>query len=92
MKASRWEACVAADILRDCSLELRLYNFAATQAGRANAHALGAAGHFGANRAQIDVPAPLGDVVRVADVVTACRLLAAYRTYLCHDFLRILQN
>jgi hypothetical protein len=74
--------------------ELRLYDFAATHAGGANAHllAIAAALHLGANRAQIDVPAPLGDVMGVANVITGARTLAANLTYLCHDFLRNLQN
>ena len=36
------------------------------------------------NRAQIDVPAPLGHVMGVADVVSKLRPFAAHFTYLCH--------
>ena len=34
---------------------------------------------------RVDVPAPLGDVVGVADAVSRLRLLAADITLLCHD-------
>lgn len=63
---------------------LSLYDFAAAQAGCANAHAFSGRAHFGVNRPQIDVPAPLAHVVRVADGVAAHRLLAANLTNLCH--------
>ncbi len=49
---------------------LRLDNFAASYAGRAHPHALGGNANAGVYRTQIDVPAPLGDVVGVADAVT----------------------
>ena len=60
-------------------------DFAAAQAGRADAHALRGRAHAGVHRTQIDVPAPLGDVVRVADAVSRLRLLAADIALLCHD-------
>ena len=63
---------------------LRLYDFTAAQAGRADAHAFRSRTHAGMHRTQIDVPAPLGDVVRVADAVSRLRLLAADFTLLCH--------
>ena len=65
---------------------LRLLNFPASQAGRTHANALAAALHLGVDRAQIDVPAPLGHVVGVADVVSKLRPLAADFTYLCHCY------
>jgi hypothetical protein len=40
------------------------------------------------NRAQIDVPPPLGYVMRVADAVSGLRLLAADFTLLSHDFFK----
>ena len=46
-------------------------DFAAAQAGRADAHALSGRADFGVHGAQVDVPAPLADVVRVADRVAA---------------------
>jgi hypothetical protein len=49
---------------------LRFDYFAAANAGRADAHALGSGAHAGVHRAEIDVPAPLGDVVGVADAVS----------------------
>jgi hypothetical protein len=40
--------------------DLRFDDFAAAQAGGANAHALGGRAHAGMHRAQVDVPAPRG--------------------------------
>ena len=67
---------------------LRLNDLAATEARGADPHALVAVGGFGLHRAQIDVPAPLGDVVGVTDVVTRLRPFAANLTYLCHELLQ----
>jgi hypothetical protein len=60
-------------------------DFAAAQAGRADADALPLTADFRVHRTQVDVPAPLGDIVRVADAVSRLRLLAADITLLCHD-------
>ena len=80
------ETVVFADAVRPSKGDgLRLYDFAAAQAGRAHADALRPAFYFGADRSQIDVPAPLGHVVGVADVVSELRPLAADRANLCHD-------
>ena len=49
---------------------LRLDYFAAAYARRTHAHALCGSANAGVYRAQIDVPAPLGDVMGVADAVT----------------------
>ena len=65
-------------------LLLGFNDFAAAQAGRADADALSLAVHFGVHRTQIDVPAPLRDVMGVADAVSRLRLLAANLTLLCH--------
>lgn len=67
---------------------LSFRNFPAAQAGSADADTLGAALHFGTNRPQINVPAPPADIVRVADIISELRPLAAHITYLCHDFSR----
>lgn len=64
--------------------KLCLGYFAAAQAAGANPHALVAGLGLGMHRAQIDVPAPTGDVVRVTDVVTELRAFAADFTDLCH--------
>jgi hypothetical protein len=40
------------------------------------------------DRAQVNVPAPLGNVVGVADVVPELRPFAADITNLCHDYSR----
>ena len=66
--------------------------FAASQAGGADAHALGSAFHFGANRAQVDVPSPTRHVVGVADGISKLRPSAADITNLCHDDSREVQN
>jgi hypothetical protein len=49
--------------------DLRLHNLAAAEARRAHPHPLVAVRCFGLHWPQIDAPAPLGDVVRVTDVV-----------------------
>jgi hypothetical protein len=65
---------------------LRFGDFAAAQAAGANAQALVAAAlHLGVDGPQIDVPAATLHVVRVADVVSELRLLAADCTNLCHE-------
>ena len=71
-------------ILRD----LRLNDFAAAEAGRADAHALVAVRRLGVHRTKIDAPAPLGDVVGVTDVVTGTRPFAADFANLCHCLLQ----
>jgi len=59
-------------------------HFSAAQAGCANAHALVATFHLGVDGTQVDVPAPLGHVVSVADAVAELRSAAAEFTILCH--------
>ena len=71
---------------------LGLDDFAAAQAGGADAHPLGAALYFGANRAQVNIPAPAGHVMRVADGISKLRPFAADITNLCHDNSREVQN
>lgn len=66
---------------------LGFHDFTATKAGRADADPLSLAIDLGVHRTQIDVPAPLGDVVGVADAVSRLRLLAADITLLCHGLL-----
>ena len=68
--------------------DLRLGDLAAAQAVGADAHALIAMRRFGVHRAQIDVPAPLGDIMRVTDVVSRARPFAANFTNLCHEVLQ----
>ena len=63
---------------------LRFNDFTATQAGRADADPLSLTIHLRVHRTQIDIPAPLGDVVSVADAVSRLRLLAADCALLCH--------
>ena len=70
-------------------LELSLDDLAALDAAGAHADLLVAAViELGLHRAQIDVPAPAGDVVRVRDVVAELRTLAADFTNLSHDKLQ----
>src|SRR4029077_14492858 len=71
---------------------LRLNHFAAAQAGRAYPHSLGGSAHSRMHRTQIYVPAPLGDVMGVADPVSELRLFAADFTLLCHDCPRSFQS
>ena len=67
-------------------------DFAAAQAGSAHANALGCSLHPGVNRTKIDVPAPLGDVVGVADVISKLRSLAAHIAYACHETLQTVDS
>ena len=71
---------------------LRFDHFAAAQAGGADADALGGGAYASVYWTQIDVPAPLGDVMGVADAVSELRLLAADITLLCHDCCRSFQR
>jgi hypothetical protein len=64
---------------------LSFYNFAGAQATSANADAFADTFHLGVDWTQIDVPAPLGHVVGVADVISKLRAFPADITYLCHD-------
>jgi hypothetical protein len=68
--------------------ELRLHDFAAAQAGRANPNALVCLADLGMYRPQIDVPPALRHVMRVADVISELRLLAAHCTHLSHHLLQ----
>jgi hypothetical protein len=70
--------------------DLRLHDFSAAQTRCADTDALALAVHFRVHRTQIHIPAPLGDVVGVADAVSRLRLLAADITLLCHDYSRSL--
>ena len=72
--------------------ELGFDDFAALQALRADAHAFAARADFGPDGAKVHVPAPFGDVVGVADVVSRARLLAADRADLCHSFPTLRSN
>ena len=65
---------------------LCLNDLSTAQAGGADAHTFVARTGLGMNRAEVDVPAPLGHVMRVTDVIARARLLAADLTYLCHSF------
>jgi hypothetical protein len=64
---------------------LRLNDFPAADAGSASADMLGGGAHFGVNRTQIYVPAPLAHIVGVADGVSELRPLAANITNSCHN-------
>ncbi len=67
---------------------LSLYDLAAAQARRTHPHTLVAVRRLGVHRAQIDVPAPLGDVVGVTDVISRARPFAANFANLCHCLLQ----
>jgi len=64
---------------------LRLDDFPAADAGGASADMLGGGAHFGVNRTQIHVPAPLAHIVRVANGISELRPLAANVTNSCHN-------
>jgi len=70
-------------------VNLCLNHFAAAQAGGAHADALGCTLYPGSHGAQVDVPAPAGHVMGVADGISKLRLLAADITNLCHGLLQM---
>ena len=63
-------------------------DLAGFDATSADANALVAAIHFSLNRTKIYVPATLGHVVRMRDLVTELRTFAADFANLCHDELQ----
>lgn len=63
---------------------LRLGDLAALDAACAHADALGRAVDKSLDGLEVNVPAPARHIVRVRDVVTELRPLAANITYLCH--------
>ena len=64
--------------------QLRFDHFAAAQAGRAHADTSGGGADFGVDWTQVNIPASLSHVVRVADIVSKLRTLAAKIAYMCH--------
>src|SRR6185312_6375983 len=64
---------------------LRLLYLSALQARSADAHPPMRTLHDCAHRPQIHVPAPFGDVMGVADIVSKLRPFAAHFAYACHD-------
>ena len=71
-------------LLRDLR-GLGLNDFAALDAAGADTQLLRHAIHFGFHGAKVNVPAPTCNVVRVRDVVSELRTLAADLTNLSHD-------
>jgi hypothetical protein len=67
----------------------RLDDLARFNAPRADTDPLAAAGHLGLNGTKIDIPAPLGNIVRMRDLIAELRTLAADCTNLSHDQLQI---
>jgi hypothetical protein len=68
--------------------DLRLDDFAAAQAGGADADALALSVDLGMDGLQVQIPAPLAHVMGVADAVSSLRLAAADFTLLCHFLLQ----
>ncbi len=66
---------------------LGLNDFAAAQARCADADSFSLSVNLGMHWTQVDVPAPFGHVVGVADAVSRLRFLAADFTLLCHGLL-----
>ena len=62
----------------------RFLNLAATDAGRANTKPLGRTFDNGANRLQVQIPAALGDIVGVADLIAELRTPATHFANSCH--------
>jgi hypothetical protein len=65
-----------------------LRDFAGLKAARADLDATRPAVDLGVHRLQVDIEAPLGQVVGVADIIAGAWFLAAYFTNLCHLLLR----
>ena len=53
-----------------------LLHFIVADAGGAHANSLGGASYYGANFLQVDIPAPVGNIVGVADFVPEYRATA----------------
>jgi hypothetical protein len=70
-------------------LRYGLDDFARFDAPGAHANALAAPWHLGLDGTKIDIPAPLGNIVRMRDLVTELRTLAADFANLSHDELQI---
>jgi hypothetical protein len=70
-------------------LKLSLDYLAGFNAPRADPNAFAAAGDLGLNGTKIDIPAPLGNIVRMRDLIAELRTLAADCTNLSHDQLQI---
>lgn len=64
---------------------LRFDDFAATQAGCADADVLGGGTYLGMHGPQVDIPATFADVVGVADGISELRPLAADITNSGHN-------
>ena len=75
-------------MVTDESASLCLLDLTALDAGRADPQTLGCAIDFCLHGAEVDVPTPLGDIVRVRDVITKLRAFAADITNLSHDSLQ----
>jgi hypothetical protein len=71
--------------------QLRLNDFAALDAARADANALVATLDLRLNRAQIHAPAATGDVVRMRNVVSELRSFATDIADLSHDLLQLFE-
>ena len=67
-------------------------NFAGADARRAGAYAAAGAVHQRVNRLQVQVPAPLGDVMGVTDAVAELRTAAAHFANSCHKDGNLLLN
>jgi len=59
-------------------------DFAATNAGGTDANALVGAFHYRAYRLQVQIPAPIRNIVRVADFVAELGTPATHFTNSCH--------
>jgi hypothetical protein len=68
---------------------LALYDLACFDAAGADANAFVAAWNLCLNRAKIDIPATLGHVVRMRDLVSELRALTADFANLSHDKLHL---
>jgi hypothetical protein len=66
-----------------------LHDFTGFDTSGTDADPLISAIHFSLNRTKVDVPAALGDIMRVRDLITELRALAADFANLSHDKLQI---
>lgn len=71
---------------------LSLHYLAAAEARGANSHTFVALRGLGVHGAQIDIPAPLGDVMGMTDIVSRTRPFAANFANLCHESLQKTAN
>ena len=74
---------------RECTLLMRFYDSATSNARGANSGPLMGSIDDQPDALKVRIPAPLGDIIRMADIIAECRGLATNLTSSCHVSLLI---